>query len=159
MSTTTIRFDATLLVDGHDVPLTSELVSGDSNAKDGVDKGFLFKLDRKPADPPLTVRLGAVIDFISTKLGGGDLASNPGLKLVSEAFPAIGKDNFNAKNQTLINIHEFSLNSTTREFLFSFNLDVQNSNPSQGLIALPEFFASWLQIEHLAISFSASRKS
>lgn len=159
MSTTTINFKTTLLIGGESVPLASEIVTGDSDSQDGVNKGFLFKLDRAPFDPPVTVYLGEVINFINSKLGGGDVASNAGMALISQAFPALNQSNFNAGNQTLVNIYEFSLNSTTDEFLFSFNLDVENSNPNQGLIPLPSVLSNWIKIESLAISFSATGKS
>lgn len=159
MSVTTINFKTTLLIGEESVPLASEIVFGDSDSQDGVNKGFLFKLDRAPFDPPVTVYLGAVIDFINTKLGGGDVASNAGMALISQAFPGLNQSNFNAGNQTLVNIYEFTLNSTTDEFLFSFNLDVENSNPNQGLIPLPAVLSDWVKIESLAISFSATGKS
>lgn len=159
MSTTTINFKTTLVIGEEQVPLASEIVLGDGNSQDGVDKGFLFKLDREPFDPPVTIYLGDVINFINTKLGGGDVSTNPGMALISQAFPDMNPDNFNASNQTLVNIYEFSLNSTTKEFLFSFNLDVENSNPDVGLIALPPVLSNWLKIESLAISFSATSQS
>lgn len=159
MSTTTINFKTTLLIGGQNVPLVSEAVLGDGDSKDGVSKGFLFKLNRAPSEPPVTVYLGDVINFLMTKLGCGDVSSNPGMALISQAFPSLTPANFNPGNQTLINIYEFSLNSTTSEFLFSFNLDVENSDPNAGLIPLPSLLSSWLKIESLAISFSATRKS
>jgi hypothetical protein len=158
MGTTTINFKTTLVLGEERVPLASEIVVGDTQSQDGVEKGFLFKLDREPFDPPVTVYLGDVINFINTKLGGGDVATNPGMALISQAFPSLDAANFNADNQTLINIYEFSLNSTTNEFLFSFNLDVENSNPTTGLIAMPPIFASWLRIDSLSIAFSATSK-
>lgn len=159
MSATTINFKTTLLIGEESVPLASEAVFGDGDAQDGVGKGFLFKLDRAPFDPPVTVYLGQIIDFINTKLGGGNLSRNRGMALISQAFPDMRPDNFNADNQTLVNIYEFSLNSSTNEFLFSFNLDVENADPNQGLIRLPAALSGWLNIERLAISFSATRKS
>ncbi|MCH8620966.1 hypothetical protein [Undibacterium sp. TS12] len=159
MSTTTINFKTTLVIGEEQVPLASEIVLGDGNSQDGVDKGFLFKLDREPFDPPVTIYLGDVINFINTKLGGGDVSTNPGMALISQAFPGMSPANFNSSNQTLVNIYEFSLNSTTKEFLFSFNLDVENSNPDVGLIALPPVLSNWLKIESLAISFSATSQS
>ena len=159
MSTTIINFKTTLLIGEESVPLASEIVLGDTSSQDGVDKGFLFKLDRQPFDPPVTVFLGNVINFINVQLDGGDVSTNPGMALISEAFPDLDPENFNSGNQTLVNIYEFSLSSTTNEFLFSFNLDVENSDPNTGLIALPSIFSSWLNIQSLSISFSATTQS
>ncbi|MFZ6708067.1 hypothetical protein [Undibacterium sp. TC9W] len=156
---TTINFKTTLVIGEQDVPLASEIVLGQSDSQEGASNGFLFKLDREPFDPPVTIYLGDVINFINTKLGGGDVSSNSGMALISQAFPNMNPANFNASNQTLVNIYEFSLNSTTKEFLFSFNLDVEGSNPDVGLIALPPVLSNWLKIESLAISFSASSQS
>ena len=155
MSTTIINFKTTLLLGEEEIPLASELVAGDTDSQEGVDNGFLFKLDREPFDPPVTIYLGAVIDFINTKLGGGDVAQNPGMSLISEAFPDMNASNFNKDNQTLVNIYEFSLNSTTKEFVFSFNLDVEGSDPNTGLVPLPDALSSWLKIDSLSISFTA----
>lgn len=159
MGTTTINFSATLLIGSQDVPLSSELVLGADGSQDGVTNGFIFKLDREPFDPPVTVYLGNVIDFINNKLGGGDVSTNPGMQLISEAFPGINSSNFNADNQTLIDIYEFTINSTTNEFLFSFNLNVESSDPNTGLIPLPAALSGWLNIESLSISFSATTRS
>ncbi len=159
MSTTTINFKTTLVIGSEEVPLASEVVIGDAQSQDGVSNGFLFKLDRAPFDPPVTIYLGDVINFINIKLGGGNVANNPGMALISQAFPDMNPGNFNASNQTLINIYEFSLNSTTNEFLFSFNLDVEGADPNQGLVSLPAALSNWLKIESLAISFSATSQS
>ena len=159
MSTATINFKTTLLLGETSVPLASETVVGDSAARDGVGRGFVFKLDRAPLSPPVTVHLGQVIDFISKKLHGGNLLQKKNMDLIHQAFPDISASNFNAENQMLVNIYEFSLNSSTSELLFSFNLDVKNANPNHGLIRLPAALTSWLRIENLAISFSATRQS
>ncbi|MEL7400234.1 MAG: hypothetical protein AAFN68_06635, partial [Pseudomonadota bacterium] len=141
------------------IPLASEVVAGNTDAQDGIENGFLFKLDREPFDPPVTVDLGAVIDFINVQLGGGDVSQNPGLSLVSQAFPDLNSSNFNQNNTTLVNIYEFSLNSTTKEFVFSFNLDVEGSDPNTGLIPFPKDFSDWLRIDSLSISFTAKSTS
>jgi hypothetical protein len=159
MGTTTISFKTTLAIGEQSVPLASEIVLGDGNSQDGVEKGFLFKLDRQSFDPPVTIYLGDVINFINTKLGGGNVSQNSGMALISQAFPSLNANNFDATNQTLVNIYEFSINSTTSEFLFSINIDVENSNPDSGLIALPSALAQWLRIDSLSISFSATSKS
>ena len=158
MSTTSITFKATLLVGEEEVPLLTEAVMGDDNSQDGVENGFLFKLDRDSSDPPVTIYLGDLISFIENKLNGGDLSQNPNMSLITKAFPSLTPDNFNSSNQTLINIYEFSLNSPSSEFLFSFNLDVQGSDPSTGLIEMPGVLASWLKIENLSIAFTADKK-
>ena len=158
MSTTTINFKTTLLIGEEEIPLITEAVIGDQASQDGVENGFLFKLNRDSSDPPVTVYLGDVIQFIETKLGGDNLSQNEGMALISQAFPSLNPDNFNSENQTLINIYEFTINSTTSEFLFSLNLDIEGSDPSTGLIELPGALASWLKIENLSIAFSADKK-
>ena len=159
MSTTSIKFKVTLLVGSEEIPLITEAVIGDDNSQDGVENGFLFKLDRDSSDPPVTIYLGDMINFIETKLNGGDLSQNPNMSLITQAFPSLTASNFNSNNQTLINIYEFSLNSSSSEFLFSFNLDVQGSDPSTGLIEMPGVLANWLKIENLSIAFSAEKKN
>jgi hypothetical protein len=159
MSSTAINFKASLLIGEETVPLASEIAFGDSQSQDGVENGFLFKLDRQPGDPPVTVYLGDVIDFIESKLGASDLSQSPDMALISQAFPSLTPANFNSSNQTLINIYEFSINSTTKNFLFSFNMDVEGSDPSTGLIALPDDLNKWLKIESISIAFSATSTS
>lgn len=159
MSRTEISFLATLAIGEESIPLVSEVAFGDSESQDGVKNGFLFKLDRQPEDPPVTVYLGDVIDFVETKLGAGSLAESPDMSLISEAFPSLTQDNFNASNQTLINVYEFTINSTTDEFVFSFNLDVESSDPTTGLIALPSELSQWVKIEAISISFLAKKSS
>lgn len=163
MSSTAISFNTTLLVGEQSVPLYSELVMGDSGSQDGVENGFIFKLDLDSNNEPVTVYLGDVINFIQTNLDGGDLSENSGMSLITEAFATIDDpidaENFNSGNQQLINLYEFTINSTTSSFLFSVNIDIQASDPSSGLIELPDELASWLKIECLSISFSATSKS
>lgn len=158
MSTTAINFSATLIIGDQPVPLTSEIVIGDGSAKDGVSKGFIFKLNRQPGDPPVIVNLGDVIGFIEQQLGAGSgaLANNPNMALITQAFPSLTPAQFNSSNQTLVNIYEFTLNSGTEEFLFSFNLDVQGSDPTIGLIQFPAEFNNWLNIQNISVAFSAS---
>lgn len=156
MSSTAINFKACLLIGGQTVPLASEIAFGTDQSQDGVNNGFLFKLDRQPGDPPVSIYLGDVINFIETKLGASNLSQSPDMLLISQAFPSLTPDNFNASNQTIVNIYEFSINSTTKEFLFSFNLDVESSDPSKGLIPLPGDLNNWLKIESLSIAFSAT---
>lgn len=158
MSTTNINFFATLLIGEQEVPLASEIVSGESDSQDGVNNGFIFKLNRGPSDPPVTVYLGDVIAFIEQQLGAGIgiLAGNKNMKSISAAFPSLSSSNFTSANQTLVNIYEFTLNSSTKETLFSFNLAVEGSDPTQGLIPLPSAMTGWLNIQSLSISFSTS---
>jgi hypothetical protein len=160
MSSTAINFKAKLMVGEQTIPLASEIVFGDSDSQDGVSKGFLFKLDRAPEDPPVTVYLGDVINFIENKLGSSNLSQNKdGMALMTQAFPSLNPANFNGSNQTMINVYEFTINSSSTEFLFAFNLDVEGSNPSTGLVPLPPEFASWLRIDNISIAFSATKKS
>jgi hypothetical protein len=165
MSKTQISFSAVLNVGEEKVPLLSEIVFGNSASQDGIKNGFLFKLDRQPSDPPVTVYLGDVIDFIENKLGAGagSLASNPGMAALSPLFQqktaTIDATTFNSKNQLLINIYEFTINSTEDEFLFSINIDVEGANPAVGVIALPDELNKWVKINSLGISFSATKKS
>lgn len=159
MSSTQINFKARLLVGGQAVPLASEIVVGDGQSQDGVENGFLFKLDLAPGDPPVVVNLGDVIAFVEEKLGAGagSLAGNPGVaELTSEFGPAVASPaTFNAQNQTLVDIREFTINSTTSKTLFSLNIDIQGSDPTTGLIAFPPAIAEWVRINSLAISFSS----
>ena len=159
MSSSAFGFKAKLLIGEQTVPLASEIAIGDSQSSDGVQNGFIFKLDRDSGDPPVTVYLGDVINFIETKLGASDLSSSSDMALITQAFPSLTPSNFNSTNQTMINVYEFSINSSTSEFLFSFNLDVEGSDPSTGLIPLPAELASWLKIQSLSIAFSATTKS
>lgn len=158
MSTTAISFKAKLLIGEQTVPLASEVVFGDGESQDGIKKGFLFKLDRQPFDPPVSIYLGDVIQFIEQKLGGGDLSQNPQLELVSKAFPSLNSSNFNKDNQTVIDVYEFTINSTQEEFLFSINVNIEGSDPSKGLIEMPAQLADWVRIDNLSISFSATTK-
>jgi len=159
MSSTAINFKATLLIGQQSVPLASEIAFGDDQSQDGVNNGFLFKLDRQQGDPPVTIYLGDVINFIESKLGASDLSQSPGMSLITQAFPSLTPDTFNAQNQTMVNVYEFSINSSTKEFLFSFNFDVEGSDPSKGLIALPGDLNNWLKIQSLSVAFSATSGS
>ncbi|HTF03646.1 MAG TPA: hypothetical protein VK826_06445 [Bacteroidia bacterium] len=158
MSTTSINFATTLVISEQDVPLLSEVVIGDGSSQDGVKNGFIFKLNRQASDPPVTVFLGDIIGFIEQQLGAGvgALASNTQMPLITQAFPSLTTANFNSTNQTVVNIYEFSINSSTNQFLFSFNLNVENADPSQGLIPLPPVLSSWLKIKNISVAFSAA---
>lgn len=158
MSSTAINFTAKLLIGEQTVPLATEIVFGTDQSQDGIKNGFLFKLDRQPFDPPVTIYLGDVINFIESKLGAGNLSQSPDMQLISKAFPAITPANFNSGNQTMVDVYEFTINSNDQESLFSFNLDMGNSDATKGLIPLPPEFASWLKIDSLSISFSATTK-
>lgn len=159
MSSTAINFKANLLIGEQSIPLASEIAFGDDQSQDGVENGFLFKLDRQPGDPPVTVYLGDVIAFIESKLGASDLSQSPDMTLITKAFPSLTPENFNSSNQTMVNVYEFSINSTTKSFLFSFNLDVEGSDPTTGLIALPGELNQWLKIDSISIAFSATSQS
>lgn len=163
MSSTTVSFSTTLLVGDQSVPLYSEVVVGDTNSQDGVENGFIFKLNLDSSNEPVSIYLGNVINFIETNLGGGNLSENSGMQLITDAFATIDSpinaSNFNSENENPIDLYEFTINSTTSSFLFSINIDIEAADPSSGLISLPEELASWLNIECLSISFSASSKS
>lgn len=161
MSTTLFSFTAKLKVGEEIVPLMSEITVGDSSAQNGVENGFLFKLDRQPDDPPVIINLGAIIGFIEQQLGAGtgSLSQNPNLSLIQQAFPGSQSNPFTTDNTTVIQLQSFVLNSTTQEFLFSISVDVSGSSPSAGLITLPSELASWLTINNLAISFTATTKT
>ena len=157
---TQFSFRARIKVGDQIVPILSEIVVGAGDTQDGVQNGFLFKLDRKPEDPPIFINLGDMIAFIENELGAGvgSLSKNPNLNLIQQAFPDYvgGSNPFTSQNQTQIQIQSFVLNSTTKEFLFSFSVDVMSADPTQGLISLPAELASWVTINNLAISFSAT---
>jgi hypothetical protein len=161
MSTSRFSFKVKLRFGRQIVPLASEVVLGDGEAEDGVENGFLFKLDLQPTDLPVVISLGDIIAFIQEKLDGGDLAKNPNLKLIEDASPEfVDKDKpFTPANGTQILVRSFILNSTTKEKLFSISVDLEGADPSEGLIPLPKEFASWLRIDNLAISFTAKSKS
>lgn len=159
MSTTEISFSAKLKLGEQVVPLRSEIVVGDAASQDGVEKGFLFMLDLAPGDLPVVVNLGDVIGFVEEQLGAGtgSLAGNSGISMLTDEFGSgvASADTFNSRNDTLVNIREFTLNSTTSSTRFSFSVDVESSDPTAGLIALPGDLAEWVRIQSLAISFSA----
>lgn len=164
MSTAKFLFRVTLVVGEETIPLFSEIVVGSSDASDGVGNGFIFRLDLKPGDGPVIINLGDMIGFIEDKLGAGDgnLARNPKVALLAQAFPQFigsGGQPFTRDNTTQIEVKSFELNSTTKEFLFAFSVDVTSTDPTQGLIALPPAIANWVRIDNLAISFSATKKS
>lgn len=161
MSTTQISFNVKLAVGEQTVPLESEIMLG--SAADGVQQGMLFRLALKPGDPPVTVNIGDIIGLVEEKLGAGTgaLAGNSGLSQLAHVFGAdtISPASFTAQNdELLVDIQEFTLNSTTDEFLFSISVDLEGSDPTAGLLALPPALASWLKIDNLAVSFSATTK-
>ncbi len=159
MSTTKFGFKAQIRIGDQIVPVASELVTGDSSAQDGVANGFLFKLDRAPGAPPVVINLGDIIAFVENELGAGagSLANNPGLATVMNAMPGFfNKGSFNAQNGLQIDLDAFVVNSTAKEFLFSIQVDVEGTDPTTGLIPLPAELASWLRIDNVAISFSAT---
>ena len=161
MSTTQISFKVKLAVGEQTVPLDSEVMLG--SAADGVQQGMLFKLDLKAGTPPVTVNIGDIIGLVEEKLGAGTgaLASNLGLRQLAQVFGSdtIASSSFNAQNDDLlVDIQAFTLNSTTDEFLFAISVDLEGSDPTTGLLALPPELASWLKIDNLAISFRATTK-
>lgn len=152
---TQFSFAVKLKVGQEIVPLTSEIVSGDQSTSDGVENGFLFKLDLEPGQV-VSVNLGDIVAWLKN-LGFTDLENNPGFDTIKKAIPnAVSDGKFN--NSTVIDISSFLINSTDKEKLFSISLDVHGSNPSTGLIDMPEALASWLKIKDLAIAFSATKK-
>lgn len=165
MSSTKVSFRAKIKVGEEVIPILSEIVRGDTNpdpsdnpnqAQDGTENGFLFKLDQEPDDSGITIYLGDIIAFIEEKLGvgSGALSSNGGMAILEEVFPGvIVESTFNSANQTLVNLKEFTINSSTNEFLFSINVDIQGTDPDQGFIAFPAEINNWLKIEDLGISF------
>jgi len=159
MSSTQFSFKARVIVGDQVVPLASEIAFGDSGASDGVQNGFLFKLDRAPGDPPVVINLGQIVSFIENKLGSGDLSQNPALPLLTQAFPGIitGPGSLKPSSTVLINIESFIINSSAKQTVFSISIGVQGSDSTTGLIPLPPELASWLNIEDLAISFTATK--
>jgi hypothetical protein len=160
MSKTMISFSAKVRIGDERIPLVSEIVFGVQDAQQGVENGFLFKLDRRPQDPPVTVYLGEIIRFIEESLGAGtgSLAANPGMVTLSTLFQqptaTINASDFNSTNNLLINVYEFTINSTTSGSLFAINIDVEGADPTVGMIALPDELNSWVKINSLGISFS-----
>lgn len=161
MSSTKFSFKAKVKVGGEVIPLASEVAFGDTSAENGVKNGFIFKLDQKEDDDPVRIDLGAIIKFVSEKLGGGNLAENPGVTTLKEIFPKEinGDDGFDSSNSTVIEIKAFLINSSKKEKLFSINVSITGSNPDKGLISFPEEVADWLKIKNLGISFSAKKKT
>jgi hypothetical protein len=162
MSTTQFSFKAKVRVGEQIIPLFSEVTIGSGEAENGVQNGFIFRLDLQPGDGPVLVNLGEMIALIEDKLGAGPgkLRGDPKVKLLAQAFPDYigdGGQPFDKSNDTQIQIKSFELNSSEKEFLFSFNVDVTSTDPTTGLITLPPALASWIRIDNLAISFSASK--
>jgi hypothetical protein len=162
MSSTNISFGVSLLIGAQSVPLISEVVVGQSASQDGVQNGFLFSLDLTPGDLPPEVNLGDVINFIEQKLGAGAgaLQNSSGITALEQVFSSqISGTTFNSSNGAMISLKAFELNSTTSNFLFRISVDVGGADPTQGFIPLPATVASWLSIDNLAISFSATGTS
>ena len=160
MSSTVISFAARIRMGEQVIPIKSEIVFGDTASQDGITNGFIFTLDYKPGDDPVQIDLGEIINFIETTLDGGNLAVNPGITDLTQAFPnQVSPSTFNASNTTQVLIREFTLNSSNKEKLFSFNIDVQGSDPEVGLIALPAELNKWIKVKDLGISFSATTRS
>lgn len=160
MSTTMISFSVKVRIGEEQIPLVSEIVFGDQDAQQGVENGFLFKLDRRPEEPPVTLYLGEIIHFVEETLGAGSgaLANNPGMNTLSTLFQqptaTIEASDFNSSNNLLINVYEFTINSTTSGSLFAINIDVEGADPKVGIIALPGELNAWVKINSLGISFS-----
>jgi hypothetical protein len=159
MSSTQISFKAKLKIGDQILPLASEIAFGDADSEDGVKKGFLFKLDLAPGDPPFQIDLGAMIAFIEQQLGAGSgsLQTSPGISTLQQIFPGtVSGSNFNSGNSAMILIKAFEINSTTEEFLFNVSVDVEGADPSKGFIPLPPVLSNWLSIDSVAISFLAT---
>ncbi|WP_057937840.1 hypothetical protein [Algoriphagus resistens] len=160
MGSTAIRFSARVRIREEIIPIKSELVFGNEASEDGITNGFIFTLDYEPGDDPVQIDLGAIINFIETALDGGNLSTNPGMAELTQAFPGqVSPSTFNSSNTTQVLIREFTINSSDREKLFSFNIDIQGSDPEAGLIALPAELNNWIKIKDLGIAFSASTRS
>ena len=106
MSSTKFSFKAKVKVGGEVIPLASEAVFGNTTAENGVKNGFLFKLDQKEDDDPVRIDLGAIIQFVSKELDGGNLSENGGVTTLKEVFPGEinGEDGFDSSNSTVIEI-------------------------------------------------------
>ena len=158
--TTQFSFQARLIIGEQLIPIATEVTTGASNAEGGVQNGFLFTIDYQPGDAPIVIDLGSIIGFIEDKLGAGagSLSRNPNLPLLEQAFPGsiTGPGSFTSASTLAIVVRGFTFNSATDKTLFSISVDVGSSDPSSGLIPLPSEFASWLQIQNLAISFTAT---
>ena len=161
MSSTKFSFKAKVKVGGEVIPLASEVAFGDTSAENGVKNGFIFKLDQKEDDDPVQIDLGAIITFVSEKLGGGNLSENSGVTTLKEIFPEeISSENgFDGSNSTIIQIKAFEINSSKKEKLFSINVSLIGADPDKGLITFPDEVSEWLKIKDLGISFSAKKKS
>ena len=129
---------------------------GADAARRGVQKGFLFALDRLPSDPAVRVNLGEIVGMIETKLGAGEghLANVPGAGIAKQVLPA-GDAGFSHTNQTVLEVQSFLFNTSTEAMLFAIDLDVVGSDPGQGAFALPAALAGWLRIDRLGLRFSA----
>ena len=153
---TQFSFAVKLKVGQEIIPLASEIVTGDNSTSDGVENGFLFKLDLEPGQV-VTVNLGDIVDWLK-RLGYTDLENAPGFSQIQEAIPNAVTPEGSFDNATVIDINSFLINSTEKEKLFSISVDVHGSDPSKGLIDLPDAMASWLKIKNLAIAFTADSK-
>ena len=158
MSTTQFSFGATIRIGGTSVPLASEIVASDQ-AKDAVENGFLFRLNRQPSDPPVTLTLGDIIGFIEDNLGvgSGAVAQHPQASTVASTVGVTGS--LDAQNDTAVTIQSFEINSRSTSFLFSLSLDVEGTSPTGGAVNLPKELADWLTIKSLAISFASTTQS
>lgn len=156
--TTKFSFKAKIRVGSEIIPIATEVVSGGSDTQDGVDKGFIFKLDLEPGQV-VAIKLGDIIKWIED-LTGSNLTQSPGFATIKQGFPNdVSDGNFNENNTTEIDIKSFLINSTDKEKLFSISVDVHNSDPSQSLIDFPEAMQNWLKVDNLAISFTAKKSS
>ena len=157
-----ISFKVRLLLGEEIIPLASEVVVGAEASQGGTENGFVFRLDLGPNDAPVQIALGALIDFIEQKLGAGSgsLQNSNGISTLQQIFPSqVSGNNFNSGNQAVLLVRAFEINSSTTKKLFKINVDVESTNPSVGFIPMPAALASWLSIENLAISFSATSTS
>ena len=153
-----VGFNVTVCIGSQSVPIVSEIVHS-TDASTGVENGFVFKLNRPPFAAPPLIYLGDLVSFIEDKLGAGAgaLAVNENMSFLTSVIPSLSKDKFNSRNQTVLAVNEFTINSTSQQSLFSFNLDVTSTNPtgSGGIVSLPADIAQWLCIENLSISLSS----
>ena len=108
------------------VPIKTAYVSG-AHADAGVSDGFLFMLDLQPGQV-VSMNLSDIYSFL-TGMGFSAPTGNSNFSTVSKAFPS-GSVSSGSAGSTVINIEEFSFNSSTTKKLFSISASVENSDPA-----------------------------
>jgi len=158
MSSTQLSLQIRLDIGGVTVPLATAINAGTSLPA-GTTRGVFITLDQQPGDPPVTVKLGGIVDFIESKLGlgAGSVSGDPGASGVAQALPSGVA--FTADNAAQIDVRKFVMNVTSSGVLFAISADVHGADPTKGFVPLPAELASWLSIDSLAVSFTAASKS